>query len=83
MNSVCGVKDFKPLDIDRFTIVVWLEGDDPDCVNAIIGGEIKMHMNIREEHILPNVNKIEKNDEKNDDKEEEDEIKKDSEEDEN
>lgn len=56
------VTDFKPLDIDRFTIVVWLEGDDPDCVNAIIGGEIKMHMNIREEHILPNVNKIEKKD---------------------
>ena len=54
------VKDFKPLDIDRFTIVVWLEGDDPDCVNAIIGGEIKMHMNIREEHVLPNVNKIDK-----------------------
>lgn len=54
------VKEFKPLDIDRFTIVVWLEGDDPDCVNAIIGGEIKMHMNIREEHILPNVNKVDK-----------------------
>ena len=54
------VKDFKPLDIDRFTIVVWLEGDDPDCVNAIIGGEIKMHMNIREEHIMPNVNKIDR-----------------------
>lgn len=35
---------------DRITVVVWLEGDDPDCVNAIIGGEIKMHMNIREEH---------------------------------
>lgn len=44
-------KDFKPKDIDKFTIVVWLEGDDPDCVNAIIGGEIKMHMNIIEEHI--------------------------------
>ncbi len=54
------VKDFKPLDIDRFTIVVWIEGDDPDCINAIIGGDIKMHMNIREEHILPNVNRIEK-----------------------
>ncbi len=44
-------KDFTPGDIDKFTIVVWLEGDDPDCVNAIIGGEIKMHMNIREEHL--------------------------------
>jgi hypothetical protein len=54
------VKNFKPLAIDKFTIVVWLEGDDPDCVNAIIGGEIKMHMNIREEHILPNDYKLEK-----------------------
>ena len=44
-------KEFTPGDIDKFTIVVWLEGDDPDCVNAIIGGEIKMHMNIREEHL--------------------------------
>lgn len=42
---------FKPGDVDRFTIVVWLEGDDPDCVDALIGGEIKMHMNITEEHI--------------------------------
>ena len=54
------VKNFKPLDIDRFTIVVWLEGDDPDCVNAIIGGEIKMHMNIREEHLVPNTSKVDK-----------------------
>lgn len=46
-----GRKDFKPGDIDKYTIVIWLEGDDPDCVNALIGGEIKMHMNIREEHI--------------------------------
>ena len=67
------VKDFKPLDIDRFTIVVWLEGDDPDCVNAIIGGEIKMHMNIREEHILPNINKVDKDDKE--EKEDEDKNK--------
>ena len=60
------VKNFKPLDIDRFTIVVWLEGDDPDCVNAIIGGEIKMHMNIREEHLVPNTSKVDKPKDKED-----------------
>ena len=49
--------NFTPGDIDKFTVVVWLEGDDPDCVNAIIGGEIKMHMNIREEHIDKNKDK--------------------------
>lgn len=43
--------DFKKGDIDKFTIVIFLEGDDPDCLNNIIGGEIKMHMEIREEHI--------------------------------
>lgn len=41
---------FAPGDIDHFTIVVWLEGDDKECTNALIGGELKMHMNITEEH---------------------------------
>jgi hypothetical protein len=36
--------------IDKITIVIWLEGDDPECVNAILGGEMKMHMEITEEH---------------------------------
>ena len=45
------IKDFKPLDLDRYTIVVWLEGDDPDCTDPLIGGELKMHMVITEEHI--------------------------------
>mgnify|MGYP000009386947 FL=1 len=44
-------KNFKPNDIDKYTIVIYLEGDDPDCVDAIIGGEIKLNMEIMEEHI--------------------------------
>ena len=44
-------QDFAPGDIDKFTIVVWIEGDDPDCTNALLGGEFKMHMDITEEHI--------------------------------
>ena len=44
-------KSFNPGDIDRYTVVIWLEGDDPDCVDDLIGGEIKMHMNLTEEHI--------------------------------
>lgn len=36
---------------DRYTIVVWIEGDDPECNNDLLGGEIKMHMDITEEHI--------------------------------
>ena len=36
---------------DHVTIVVWIEGDDPECQNDLLGGEIKMHLDITEEHI--------------------------------
>ena len=39
------------LAIILFTIVIYLEGDDPDCIDSLIGGEMKMHMDITEEHI--------------------------------
>src|SRR5574344_900728 len=29
-------KTFSPGDIDRYTVVIWLEGSDEDCVNALI-----------------------------------------------
>jgi len=44
-------ENFAPGDRDRYTIVVWIEGDDPDCVDALIGGALKMHMNLTEEHM--------------------------------
>ena len=44
-------KNLRPGKKDRFTIVIWIEGDDPECNNALLGGEIKMHMDITEEHI--------------------------------
>ena len=44
-------ENFYPNDIDRYTIVVWVEGDDPDCINDILGGEMKMHLEINEEHV--------------------------------
>ena len=45
------VENFKSGDKDRYTIVIWLEGDDPDCIDKIIGGKIKLRMNFTEEHI--------------------------------
>lgn len=36
---------------DKYTIVIWVEGDDPDCIDELIGGEIKMNMRLTEEHI--------------------------------
>lgn len=46
-----GRQDFMPGEVDKFTIVIYIEGDDPDCIDALIGGEMKMHMEITEEHI--------------------------------
>lgn len=45
----------KPGDIDRVTIVIWLEGDDPDCLDNLIGGEIKASMRITEGHRIEQV----------------------------
>ena len=44
-------RDILPGEIDKFTIVMWIEGDDPDCIDSLIGGEIKMHMEITQEQI--------------------------------
>ena len=33
-------------DVDKYTIVVWLEGNDPECVDDILGGELKMSMSL-------------------------------------
>ncbi len=44
-------KDFKPNSKDRYTVVIWIEGDDPECKNDLLGGEIKLHMDFTEEHI--------------------------------
>ena len=44
-------KNFKPGDVHKYTVVIWLEGEDPECVDNIIGGEVKMRMRLTEEHI--------------------------------
>lgn len=41
---------FNPGAIDKITIVIWIEGDDPDCLDPLIGGEMKMTMEITEQH---------------------------------
>lgn len=37
-------RNFDSGSVDKYTVVIWLEGNDPDCVDAIIGGRIKMSM---------------------------------------
>lgn len=38
------VTDMEQDEVDKFTVVIWLEGDDPDCTNDLIGAHIGMHM---------------------------------------
>lgn len=37
-------EDFEPGAKDKYTVVIWLEGNDPDCLDDIIGGTIKFGM---------------------------------------
>lgn len=32
--------------VDRYTVVVWLEGEDPECINEIMGGDLKLRMDL-------------------------------------
>ena len=36
--------DFKPGNFTKFTVVIWIEGDDPDCTYELIGGDLKCEM---------------------------------------
>ncbi len=33
--------------VDKYTVVIWLEGEDPECVDNIKGGVVKMSMNFK------------------------------------
>lgn len=39
--------EMAPKDKDKFTVVIWLEGNDPDCLDPIIGGTMKIGMNFK------------------------------------
>lgn len=30
----------KPMEVHKYTVVIWLEGDDPDCTDELIGGHL-------------------------------------------
>lgn len=38
--------DFLLGNVDKYTIVIWLEGEDPECVDAIVGGSVEFRMDI-------------------------------------
>lgn len=39
-----ATEDFKVDDVDKYTIVIWIEGNDPECVDDIRNGHIRMRM---------------------------------------
>ncbi len=39
-----NIQHFKPDDVTKYTVVIWIEGDDPECVDNIINGEFKIDM---------------------------------------
>ena len=32
--------------VDKYTIVIWMEGEDPECVDSIVGGSVQFSMTI-------------------------------------
>lgn len=47
-DVVCSYheENFLVGNVDRYTIVIWMEGDDPECVDSIIGGSVQFSMHI-------------------------------------
>lgn len=45
------VSNFAPGDKNKYTVVLWLEGSDPECTDNILGGEIKVHMAFNSENV--------------------------------
>ena len=45
-DTVCNIaeENFQVGDVDKYTVVIWLDGDDPECVDDIIGGEVEFGM---------------------------------------
>lgn len=40
------VENFAPQEKTKYTVVIWIEGNDPDCIDWLIGGKMKFDMSI-------------------------------------
>ena len=52
-------RDMQAGDLDKITVVIWIEGDDPECTNALIGGHARLHMTLTEEHTEETIKELE------------------------
>lgn len=43
---VCNIpeENFQVGNVDKYTVVIWLDGDDPECVDDIVGGAVEFAM---------------------------------------
>lgn len=48
-SVVCSyrVPDFKVGYVNRYTVAIWMEGEDPECVDGIVGGSVEFAMDIK------------------------------------
>ena len=48
ITRICreAVEYVVPQEYVKFTVVIWVEGDDPDCTDAVVNGMIKFDMSI-------------------------------------
>lgn len=44
------MESFKPQAQTKFTVVIWIEGNDPECIDWLIGGKMKLDMDIAIAH---------------------------------
>lgn len=42
-----SVEGVKPGEVHKYTVVLWLEGDDPDCTDDLIGGHMGLEFNFK------------------------------------
>lgn len=47
-DVVCSYteENFLVGNVDKYTIVIWMEGEDPECVDSIVGGSVEFSMSI-------------------------------------
>ena len=45
-KAVCTIpeENFQVGNVDKYTVVIWLDGDDPECVDDIVGGAVEFAM---------------------------------------
>jgi hypothetical protein len=45
--AIVNNNDFKAGSVEKITVVIWFEGEDPECVDDILEGEVKLSMDFR------------------------------------